>query len=225
MRGGTEWKMSPYHGRLARAHRERATSNDTGVRIKFGAKRSSCAGQAESERQGAKSAKGNNAKGDPVFTAFVKHHSQGAHSMVNDPELDSLIEQATAATGDERTKLWQQVFARANDAIITDISDTKMFENLENDQKIKRLFPDYVRADLGLYKETGIYTPVHMIVMSRRLDRRSETRACTRARGAADRDRCCEPCHRLPTLRARAHRPTAHRANRFRHRARRSGRR
>lgn len=62
-----------------------------------------------------------NAKGDPVFTAFVKHHSQGAHSMVNDPELDALIEQATAATGDERTKLWQQVFARANDTIITDI--------------------------------------------------------------------------------------------------------
>ena len=62
-----------------------------------------------------------NAKGDPVFTAFVKHHSQGAHSMVNDPELDALIEQATAASGEERTRLWQQVFARANDTIITDI--------------------------------------------------------------------------------------------------------
>jgi peptide/nickel transport system substrate-binding protein len=62
-----------------------------------------------------------NAKGDPVFTAFVKHHSQGAHSMVADPELDALIAQATAASGDERTKLWEQVFARANDTIITDI--------------------------------------------------------------------------------------------------------
>ena len=62
-----------------------------------------------------------NAKGDPVFTAFVKHHSQGAHSMVNDPELDALIEQATAAGGDERAELWKQVFARANDTIITDI--------------------------------------------------------------------------------------------------------
>ena len=36
-----------------------------------------------------------NAKGDPVFTAFVKHHSEGAHSMINDPEVDKLIEQAT----------------------------------------------------------------------------------------------------------------------------------
>lgn len=62
-----------------------------------------------------------NAKGDPVFTAFVKHHSKGAHSMVADPELDKLIESATAASGEERTKLWQKVFARANDEIIVDI--------------------------------------------------------------------------------------------------------
>ena len=27
-----------------------------------------------------------NAKGDPVFTAFVKYASQGAHSMLNDSE-------------------------------------------------------------------------------------------------------------------------------------------
>ena len=56
-----------------------------------------------------------NAKGDPVFTAFVKHHSQGAHAMVEDPELDALIEQATAASGEERAELWKQVFARANE--------------------------------------------------------------------------------------------------------------
>ena len=62
-----------------------------------------------------------NAKGDPVFTAFVKHHSEGAHSMVDDAELDALIEKATAASGDERAELWKQVFARANDTIITDI--------------------------------------------------------------------------------------------------------
>ena len=62
-----------------------------------------------------------NAKGDPVFTAFVKHHSQGAHAMVEDAELDALIEKATAATGAERAELWKQVFARANDTIITDI--------------------------------------------------------------------------------------------------------
>jgi 4,5-dihydroxyphthalate decarboxylase len=57
------------------------------------------------------------------------------------------------------------------DAIITDISDAKLFEVLENHPKVKRLFPDYANEDLRLYRETGIYTPVHMIVMSRKLDR------------------------------------------------------
>jgi peptide/nickel transport system substrate-binding protein len=62
-----------------------------------------------------------NAKGDPVFTAFVKHHSEGAHSMINDPEVDRLIEEATAATGEERTELWEQMFYRVNQEIISDI--------------------------------------------------------------------------------------------------------
>jgi 4,5-dihydroxyphthalate decarboxylase len=58
------------------------------------------------------------------------------------------------------------------DAIITDISDTKLFETLETHPKVKRLFPDYFGEDQKLYRETGIYTPVHMIVMSRKLDRK-----------------------------------------------------
>jgi 4,5-dihydroxyphthalate decarboxylase len=65
----------------------------------------------------------------------------------------------------------QRLIAGELDALITDISDTKMFENLESNPKIKRLFPDYVQEDLDLYNDTGIYTPVHMIVMSRKLDR------------------------------------------------------
>ena len=66
----------------------------------------------------------------------------------------------------------QRLLAGELDAMITDISDTKMFENLENHPKIKRLFSDYVQEDLDLYNETGIFTPVHMIVMSRKLDRK-----------------------------------------------------
>lgn len=72
---------------------------------------------------------------------------------------------------DESKNMSQRLLAGELDAIITDISDTKMFENLENNPKIKRLFPDYVREDQKLYAETGIFTPVHMIVMSRKLDR------------------------------------------------------
>jgi 4,5-dihydroxyphthalate decarboxylase len=72
---------------------------------------------------------------------------------------------------DETKNMSQRLIAGELDAIITDISDTKMFENLENNPKIKRLFPNYVDEDQKLYRETGIFTPVHMIVMSRKLDR------------------------------------------------------
>ena len=57
------------------------------------------------------------------------------------------------------------------DAMVTDISDRKLFEILENSDRVKRLFPDYVSEDEKLYRETGIYTPVHLIVMSRKLNR------------------------------------------------------
>ncbi|MGH7888037.1 MAG: ABC transporter substrate-binding protein [Candidatus Binatia bacterium] len=72
---------------------------------------------------------------------------------------------------DESKNMSQRLITGELDAIITDISDTKMFENLENHPKLKRLFPDYVAEDQKLYRETGIFTPVHMIVMSRKLDR------------------------------------------------------
>ena len=72
---------------------------------------------------------------------------------------------------DESKNMSQRLIAGELDAIITDISDTKMFENLENQPQVKRLFPDYFGEDRKLYRETGIFTPVHMIVMSRKLDR------------------------------------------------------
>jgi 4,5-dihydroxyphthalate decarboxylase len=72
---------------------------------------------------------------------------------------------------DESKNMAQRLIAGELDALLTDISDTKMFENLENHPKIKRLFPDYLKEDQQLYRDTGIFTPVHMIVMSRKLDR------------------------------------------------------
>ena len=62
-----------------------------------------------------------NATGDPVFTAFVKYASTGAHSMVDDPAVDDMIAKATAATGAERTKLWQELFTKVNTDVIADI--------------------------------------------------------------------------------------------------------
>ena len=72
---------------------------------------------------------------------------------------------------DESKNMAQRLMAGELDALITDVSDRKTFENLENHPKIKRLFPDYANEDLRLYRDTGIYTPVHLIVMSRTLDR------------------------------------------------------
>ncbi|MGH7874055.1 MAG: ABC transporter substrate-binding protein [Candidatus Binatia bacterium] len=72
---------------------------------------------------------------------------------------------------DDSKNMSQRLIAGELDALITDISDSKMFENLESSPKIRRLFPDYVKDDEQLYRQTGIYTPVHMIVMSRKLDR------------------------------------------------------
>jgi 4,5-dihydroxyphthalate decarboxylase len=56
------------------------------------------------------------------------------------------------------------------DALMTDISDGKAWDTLENDPRFKRLWPNYIEEDLKLYKETGIYTPVHCIAMSKKLD-------------------------------------------------------
>jgi 4,5-dihydroxyphthalate decarboxylase len=72
---------------------------------------------------------------------------------------------------DESKNMSQRLIAGELDAIITDISDTQMFENIEGNPKINRLFPDYLQEDQKLYRDTGIFTPVHMIVMSRKLDR------------------------------------------------------
>jgi len=72
---------------------------------------------------------------------------------------------------DESKNMAQRLITGEVDAILTDISDLKLFESLESHPKIKRLFPDYMKEDEQLYRDTGIFTPVHMIVMSRKLDR------------------------------------------------------
>jgi 4,5-dihydroxyphthalate decarboxylase len=72
---------------------------------------------------------------------------------------------------DDQKHMVERLIAGELEAIITDISDAKLLGTLENHSKLRRLFPDYLGEDQKLYNETGIYTPVHMIVMSKKLDR------------------------------------------------------
>jgi ABC-type nitrate/sulfonate/bicarbonate transport system substrate-binding protein len=72
---------------------------------------------------------------------------------------------------DESKNMTQRLIAGELDALITDISDAKLFEALESNPKVRRLFPNYSEDDQELYNDTGIFTPMHMIVMSRKLDR------------------------------------------------------
>jgi peptide/nickel transport system substrate-binding protein len=62
-----------------------------------------------------------NNNGDAVFTAHFKYHTDGAQSALSDPKTDELIEKATVATGDERKKLWQEMFHRVNEELVVDI--------------------------------------------------------------------------------------------------------
>jgi 4,5-dihydroxyphthalate decarboxylase len=57
------------------------------------------------------------------------------------------------------------------DALMTDISDGAMFDRLERSPDVMRLFPDYEAEDLALWRDKQIFPPMHVIVMSGRLDR------------------------------------------------------
>ncbi len=72
---------------------------------------------------------------------------------------------------DDKRSMVEALLAGDVDAIVTDISDTALFERLETDPTVVRLFPEYPTTDLALYRETGIYPPMHLMVMSGKLDR------------------------------------------------------
>ena len=78
---------------------------------------------------------------------------------------------ASISMVDGKKNMVERLIDHEVDAIITDISDAKLLETLESHPQVKRLFPNYVEEDQSLYRETGIFTPVHIIVMSKKLDR------------------------------------------------------
>lgn len=56
------------------------------------------------------------------------------------------------------------------DALLWDPVDLKLWETLESHPGVKRLFPNYMDEDERLYRDTGIFTPVHIMVMSKKLE-------------------------------------------------------
>ena len=84
-----------------------------------------------------------NANGDPVFSMFFKYASGGTQSGVSDPVLDDMIAAATAATGDERKKLWEDTFAYVFNDVVADVflwhmvGFTRVNERLDFEPTIK----------------------------------------------------------------------------------------
>ena len=62
-----------------------------------------------------------NANGDPVFSMYFKYDSDGLQSGVRDPDLDAMIADATASTGDEREAKWSEVFKYVHTDIVADV--------------------------------------------------------------------------------------------------------
>ncbi len=62
-----------------------------------------------------------NARGDPVFSMFFKYDSKGPQSGFSDPKVDKMIDDASAATGDDRAKKWSDLIAYLNNDIVPDI--------------------------------------------------------------------------------------------------------
>jgi peptide/nickel transport system substrate-binding protein len=62
-----------------------------------------------------------NNNGDAVFSMYNKYACKGAQSTTCDSKVDSGIEAATAATGDNRRKIWQEVQRRLHQDIVPDV--------------------------------------------------------------------------------------------------------
>ena len=71
---------------------------------------------------------------------------------------------------EERKQPWDRLLDGEVDGLVSDISDGEAWEKLEGSRNVHRLF-DYMAEDRKLYEETGMYTPMHLIVMSKKLDR------------------------------------------------------
>lgn len=78
--------------------------------------------------------------------------------------------QTEYATGPRKSPV-QRLLDGEVDLSTGDITDAKLWSALESSRDVKRLFPDYQERNKRLYKEHGIFTPVHIILMGGKLHR------------------------------------------------------
>src|SRR5690606_3262522 len=62
-----------------------------------------------------------NNSGDATFTMYFRYHTLGQQSEISFPELDALIEAADAASGEERTRLFQEANRLSYEEIVPDV--------------------------------------------------------------------------------------------------------
>lgn len=62
-----------------------------------------------------------NANGDPVFSMYFKYACEGLQSGLCDERLDTMMAEATAATGAVREAKWSEVFAYIHDELVADV--------------------------------------------------------------------------------------------------------
>ena len=62
-----------------------------------------------------------NANGDPVFSMYFKYDCDGLQSGVCDETIDSMIADATVATGAEREAKWSELFHYIHSDSVTDV--------------------------------------------------------------------------------------------------------
>jgi 4,5-dihydroxyphthalate decarboxylase len=74
------------------------------------------------------------------------------------------------ATGPRKAPV-QRLLDGEVDASTGDITDAKIWVELESNPNVRRMFPNYQEENERLWREHHIFTPVHMIFISRKLDR------------------------------------------------------
>jgi 4,5-dihydroxyphthalate decarboxylase len=71
---------------------------------------------------------------------------------------------------EDRTNPVDRLINGEVDAIAADVSDGEAWRKLAASKEIKLVFPNYQDEDFAIYKEMSIFPPMHLMVMSRKLD-------------------------------------------------------